>query len=227
MLESRCQVPHRTREIGVDTVAGGPRRRGVVRFVEDQERRGIEIAKPVAEWRRVGFVAQQRVRDDEPRVRRPRIDAEAALPALPHHVVAIQHLERQSEARVHFVAPLQHHGWRRGDDDASNLLPNQQLANDQAGFNRLAETHVVGDEQVDAGEQQRLSQRLELVRVDLDSRSVGRLEQLRVGGGNGVPAQRVQVGRKCSRIVEPSISDTRPRIGGRGPRVDLGLPQHF
>ena len=34
--------------------------------------------------------------------------------------------------------------------------------------------------------------RLQLIRLDLDAGAIGRLEELRVGGGDAVPAQRVQ-----------------------------------
>ena len=126
------------------------------------------------------------------------------------HVVAVEHHERQAEALSSSSFHCRTHRRRRGNDDAADPLAHQQLADDQARLDRLAEADVVGDEQVDARQQQRLAQRLELVGVDPDAGAVRRLEQLRVGGGDGVPAQGVEVGRKGPRLVEPVLGDARP-----------------
>ena len=99
------------------------------------------------------------------------------------------------------------HRRRAGDDDLAHLLAQQQLAGDQAGLDRLAQADVVGDEQVDARQQQGLAQRLELVGVEADAGPERGLEQPRVGGGDAVPAQRVQVGGE--------------QRGGSNPRVAI------
>ena len=46
----------------------------------------------------------------------------------------------------------------QADDDLAHLLAQEQLAGDQPGFDGLAQADVVGDEEVDAGQQQRLAQ---------------------------------------------------------------------
>ena len=112
-------------------------------------------------------------------MRGPGVHREAALLPHPAHVVPIEHHEREAEPLVELLFPLQHHRRRRRDDDPPDPLPHQQLADNEAGLDRLAEADVVRDEQVDAREQQRLAQRLELVGVDADARAVRRLEQLR------------------------------------------------
>ncbi len=90
------------------------------------------------------------------------------------------------------------------------LLAQQQLARDQPRLDRLAETGVIGDEEVHAREPQRLAQRLHLVGVDLDPRSERRLEQVRVGRRDGAPPQRVEERRELSRIVEAARAELAP-----------------
>lgn len=156
---------------------------------------------------------------------RPRVDAETALAPLRHHVVAIEHDEGESEAAVHLVAPLQDDGGRRGNDDAADFLADQELANDQARLDCLAQADVVRDEQVHARQQQRLPQRLELIGFDLDARAVGRLEQLRIRGGNGIPAKGVEVGREGPRVVESALGNARPRVALSRMRVYFRFPE--
>ena len=98
MLEPRGQVADGPGDLRVDGVFLAARRGGVVGFVEDQQRAGAEVAEPVAQRAGVGLVDQQAVRDQEPRVRAPRVDAEAALAADPLHVVLVENLEDQAEA---------------------------------------------------------------------------------------------------------------------------------
>ncbi len=86
----------------------------------------------------------------------------------------------------------------------------------------LPEAHVVGDEQVDARQQQRLAQRLELVGVDADAGAIRRLKQLRVGRGDRVPAERAVVGGEpasAGRTARAPASTSRPRssAGRRAP----------
>lgn len=100
-------------------------------------------------------------------------------------------------------------GWRRAPP---HPLPYQQLAHDQPGLNGLAQPHIVRNEQVHARQQQGLAKRLELVGVDLDARAVGGLKQLGVGGGDGVPAERVVVGREVLRVIELALRELGPDL---------------
>ena len=59
---------------------------------------------------------------------------------------------KQAEAAVQLVAPLEDDRGRAGDDDLPHPLPHQELADDEARLDRLAQAHVVGDEQVHPGE---------------------------------------------------------------------------
>ncbi len=113
--------------------------RGVVGLVEDQERAGAEVAEPVAERGGVRLVDQQPVRDQEPGVSRPRIDAVAPLLADPCDVLLVEDLEDQPEAVFQLVLPLVEHRRRAGHDDVLDLLAEQQFAGDQPGLDRLAQ----------------------------------------------------------------------------------------
>ena len=184
------------------------RRGGVVGLVEDQQRAGPEVAEPVAQRGRRRLrrsaggarpgTASGCVQGLTPKPRSCRTRGD---------VVLVEDLEDQAEAVFQLVLPLKEHRRRAGDDDVLDFLAEQQLAGDQAGLDRLAEADVVGDEEVDPRQAQGLAERLELVGVDPDAGPERRLEQLRVGRGDAVPAERVQVGGE--------------ELGGSNPRAAI------
>ena len=157
-------------------------------------------------------------------MRRPGVDGEAPLAAHSGDVCAIEDREREPEARLHLVTPLLQHRRRTGDHDPIDPPAQQQLARDQAGLDRLAETDVVGDEEIDARQPERLSQRLELVGIDADAGSKRRLKELRIGRGDAAPGQGAQVGGEQRRIVEALARDGAPAIADQNPGVQLVLP---
>jgi len=105
------------------------------------------------DWYQEVLVPQQMVRHDESRVRGPRVHREPPLLAHATDVVPVEHHEGQPEALVQLLFPLQRHRRRRRDDDAPDALAHQQLADDEPGLDRLAQPHIVRDEQVDARQQ--------------------------------------------------------------------------
>ena len=224
MLEARRQIANGAGDLRVDGVPGAAGGSRVVRLVEDQQGAGTEIVEPVAQRRGVAFVDEQPVRNQEAGDGRPRVDAVAALLPDALDVIAVEDLEDQAEALFQFVLPLQEHGGRTGDDDFLHATPEQQLAGDQSGFDGLAEAHVVRDEEIHARQQKRLAQRLELVGVDADAGAKGRLEELGIGRGDAVPAERVEVGGKMSGLVEPALSDGLPRFAVEDLPVEFELP---
>ena len=120
-------------------------------------------------------------------------------------VVTVQNLEDEPEPLLHLPLPLFEHRWRRGHDDGSDLTPQKQFCGRSVRPRFFAQPRVVGDEEVDPREQQRLPQRLHLVGVDRDPGSERRLEERRVGRGGAAPTQRVQ---------EPAHGRRRPRRRG-------------
>ncbi len=86
---------------------------------------------------------------------------------------AIEDRETQPEARLQLIRPLPKHRGRCRYDDEIDPPTQQQLAQNQAGFNRFAETDIIGDQQIDAGQQQRFAQRFELISVEPDTGAEG------------------------------------------------------
>ena len=157
-------------------------------------------------------------------MRHPRVDAEAALATHARQVGAVENLEDQPEAVLQLALPLLEHRRRGRDDDGLRLAAQQQLAGDQPRLDGLPEPGVVGDEQVDPRQPQRLAQRLHLVGVDADAGAERRLEQVRVGGRHAVPAQRVQERREPARVVEAPLGEVLPALFLEDAAVDLVVP---
>jgi hypothetical protein len=61
-------------------------------------------------------------------------------------------------------------------------------------FYGFAKADIIGNEQIDARQQQRLTERLELIRIQSNPRPKGRLKQPGVCGSDTVPAEGVEVG---------------------------------
>ena len=167
------------------------------------------------------------MREDELAVRRPGVDSIAALFAALGDEGAVEDGKRESEAALELVLPLQDDGRRTGDDHSTDLLAKEELAENEPGFDRLADADVVGDEEVDAGEQERFAQRFELVGLDLDAGAVRGLKEAGIGRGDGAPALDVEVGRKAGGRVESTIvigDGAEGRCADDG-GVDLALPE--
>ena len=102
-------------------------------------------------------------------------------------MLAIDDGEVEAEFLRQLVLPLQQHRRRRGDDDHLDAAAQQHLSNDQAGFDGLAEADVVGNQQIDARQIERLRQRKKLVGIQPDAGAKRRLEQLPIRRGGGAP----------------------------------------
>ena len=133
---------------------------------------------------------------------------------------------RQPEARLQLVGPLPEHRRRCRDDDEIDALAQQELAQDQPALDRLAEPDIVGDQQVDARQLQRLAQRLELIVLEADAGPERRLKEARIGRRDAAPAHRAGIGGKQFRIVEPVFADAAPAVVGDDPSVEFMLPEH-
>ena len=182
------------------------------------------LVEPIAKGRGVLFIAQEGVGDDELRMSGPWVDRVTAFAAAIEEVVPVENDETQAEAGFHFALPL---GDERGgacDDDAFHLLAHDHFAEDEAGFDRFAESDVVGDEEVDARHLERLLQRLQLVGHDLDAGAVWRLEKSWVSGGYEVPAKCVEVSGKDVRRVEP-LRARCPQSVAEHLGIDLAFPE--
>ena len=224
VLEAASEIADRAGEPGLDPVTPAARRRGVMGFVQDQEAARQQVAQPFAQGVRVGRIDEQVVRHEKAAVGTPRVDAEAPLLANPREIRTVEDHEEEAEALLHLGLPLLQYGRGRGGDDGLRLLAKQQLAGDESGLDGLAETGVVGDEEVDPGHSERLPERLHLVGVDLDAGAKRRLEEVRVGGGDAVPAKGVKERTEVAGRVEAPGADGAPRLLLEDAAVDLEVP---
>lgn len=179
----------------------------------------------IAKASNVRLVNEQSVRDQEPRVGRPGVNPVSALPSDPSYVVPVQNLEYKAEASLHLLAPLQQHRRRCGDDDLADLAAEEQLAGNEPGLDCLADADVIGDKEVHPRQQQRLPQGFELVGVESNTRPEGRLEQPRIGRGNRIPPQRVDVGREVLGAIEAFGAEVAPCLKLQNLGIDLAFPE--
>ena len=99
-------------------------------------------------------------------VRAPRIHAEAALAPHPRTIGPVEQLENEAKTLLELSLPLlQDRGWRC-DHDGLGFFAKKKLAGDETGLDRLAETRVVGNEEVHAGQMERFAERCHLVGID-------------------------------------------------------------
>ncbi len=154
---------------------------------------------------------------------RPGVGVRAAGTPKFFHRGGVHDAEVQAELVPHLIAPLQGEAGRADDQHGACPVPQDQLLHDQAGLDRLAEAHVVGDEQVRPRHGQRPDHRVELVVIDLDAGPERGLEHGLVGRGNRTPADRVKESVELARLVEPG-----GRVGQHvlivGDRAALQLP---
>src|SRR5262249_21957376 len=151
--------------------------------------------------------------------------AEAALLAPAADEGAVVNLEAEAEALFHLALPLEADGGGADDEDLIDPLPEEELLHDEACLDGLAQADVVGDEEVDPRQLERLHERHELVAHQLDAGAEGRLEEPAVGRCDRAPLEGMEVRGEASRLVE-----TVDRTEALGLRVDdagaeLALPQ--
>ncbi len=142
--------------------------------------------------------------------RYPRVDCVPAFATTIEEVVPVEDHEAEAEAGLHFALPLSYERGRTGNHDALNFLAHDHLTENEASFDSFAESDVVGDEEIDARHLERLFQRLQLVRHDLDACAVRRLEQPRIRGCYKVPAEGMQVSGENVWGVEALASEMPP-----------------
>ena len=198
-------------------------------LVEDQQRTGPNevSAEPVAKIGGIFLVLDQVVRDDEPVVRPPGIDVEAALFPDAVDVGPVDDLEEQPEPGLHLFPPLEEHRRRATHDDVRDLASQEKLAGDEPRLDRLAEPHPVGDEQIDPRHAQGHAERFELVMLDLDPRAERCLQEIRSRRGHAVPAQGVIIGRESVRRIETTTAKHPPTLAFEDVRIEFLLPDHF
>jgi len=196
-------------------------------FVKDEQSAGPEFAEDVAQAGRIGFVGQEAVRNDEAGARAPRIRGETSCPPYFGDALAIDDSEGETEFRFEFIFPLRCHRRRRGHDNQVNPAAQEQFANNEPGLDGFSQPDVIGNQEVDAREAERLAQRKQLIGVEPDACAKWRLQQIAVACGRRIPANDANMGGEHLRNVRCSLTETLPRIVIEALRTDLGIPQYI
>ena len=160
-------------------------------------------------------------------MRRPWVGTKAAFATNARQVLPVQNLEDEPEPLLHLGLPLFQHRWGRGHDDGADFAAQEEFADDQACLDRLAQARVVRDEKVDSRELQRLSERLHLVRVDLDAGAERGLEEGGVGGGRAAPTEGVEECGEVVGLVEAAFTEVGPGLVVENGAVEFAVPEDF
>ena len=165
-------------------------------------------------------------RDDEPREALEWIGSQSPGAAQLAEHGGVDNPELESEAIGHLGLPLERERSRTHDVDGPRAVPEQKLLHDEAGLDRLAQTDVVGDQKRGARGAQRPNHGLELVVLDRDARTEGRLERAAVGGRDRAPSNGVQESIEAPRVVEPVNAGMRQRGCLQDECPGFDLPDH-
>ena len=131
--------------------------------------------------------------------------------------VAVDDAELQAELVAHLVAPLDLQRGGADDQHRARAVAQDQLLDDQARLDRLAQADVVGDQQVDARHLDGAHDRVELVVLDRDAAAERALAARDVGAWTRRPSAR----RRGRRRAAPAIieADRRGQRGSARPRA--------
>ena len=166
----------------------------------------------------------------------PRIGVHAELPAESFGRPAVDHFKGQRELLPEFLLPLIAKGRRCQNEDSADAPPEEEFREDQAGLDRLPESHIIRDQQADPGHPQRLQERDQLEVFDTHA-PVERTRDWFVAlftaltvkpevGGQGSPPsgphERVEVGRRHGIGLERVGEGGRFKSG----RLRLEFPQN-
>ena len=149
----------------------GCRRGHVVGLVDDEHVEGVATGRCRAVGLRqdlaqepLGTHARQPGHgDDDARVQPQRVGRQAVGAPVSGHSCGVHDDEVQAELLAHLVAPLQRQARRAHDDDRAGPVAQEELLNDQARLNGLAQADVVGQQKVSARGRERSAQWLKLV----------------------------------------------------------------
>ena len=108
---------------------------------------------------------------NQPREMRPGIDVNAPRTAQVLHQGSIHDAEVEAEFVPHLVAPLDLQGCWAHHENPSGPVAQDEFQHHHARFDRLAEAHIVGNQQVDPRHVHGPDHRVELVILDVDAGS--------------------------------------------------------
>jgi hypothetical protein len=116
--------------------------------------------------------------------------------------------ELEAELVPHLVTPLELEAGRADHERRSSAVTENQLLENEAGLDRLAEADIVSDEQADARHVDRPRNGIELVVLDGDAGAERGVHGPNVRGGDGAPAHGIQ-----KRIESRGLVEAAGRVG--------------
>src|SRR5437773_431465 len=122
MFKSPGNIAYYAGESRINGVSGAASGCCIVGFIQNEQRRWGEFAKPVSKWTGIRFVSQQGVRNDKSRVRGPRVHSVSAFSASSEYVVPIKNNEIKAKPSFELILPLQNDRRRRSDHNRAHLL---------------------------------------------------------------------------------------------------------
>ena len=224
------QLSHRGGPLGVHGVAATPtgRRRSrwchVVGLVHDEDVEGVaasrgrsaRLGQDIAQQTLSAHARQPGHRHDDPRVEAEGIRRQPRGTADLGELLGVD----EAELLPHLLLPLQAQTRRADDDDRAGAVAQEELLDDQARLDRLAQADVVGQEEVRARRLQGTAQRLELVGLQARPGTEGGLVLTRIRRGDRAPADGIDECADRVRVVERGGAD---RLGQALVRQD-GVP---
>ncbi|SIN00495.1 Uncharacterised protein [Mycobacteroides abscessus subsp. abscessus] len=216
MLARVGELANRHGSLGVHRVAASAgdgrrtRRRDVVGFIDDEHVEGEPLTQlgvlglgiDVAQQALAAHLRQPRHGHDHPWIQLKRIGVQAVGTVHLGHQFTVDDDELQAEFVPHLVLPLQRQAWRAHDHCGAGTMPQEQFLHDQAGLDGLAQSNVIGQQQVGPRAGQRPTQWFELVCLDGDPRPERCLVAVRIRRGDRAPAHRVDEAGQGDGIIK-------------------------
>ncbi|MCY1183086.1 hypothetical protein D3C76_721190 [compost metagenome] len=109
-------------------------------------------------------------------------------------VSAVDDPELQTEFFYHLDTPLFLQRGGTDDQDSADTMAKQHLLDDQACFDRFAETYVIGDQQIDTRHIDRTYKRIQLKVLEAHTATKRRLEEATISISSSPPAYGIKKG---------------------------------
>ena len=141
-------------------------------------------------------------RDDDPWEESERVRVHAVGSAYCLHRVRVDDGEVEPELLLHLVLPFEDQAGRTHHDHRARAVPQEELLDHQACLDGLAQTYVVGQQEIRTRAGQSSLERRELVGLDVGSAAERGLDGAVVGTRDRTPPQSVDEGCEAVRVVE-------------------------
>lgn len=159
-------------------------------------------------------------------VARPRIGRKATTAPQFVEVCTVDDDRFEVETGAEFILPSLQHRRRCRNDDELDAVTEEELAYDEACLDRLAEPHIIGDQQIDARQSKSFGERLEFIGLEPNASPDGSFEEAWTASGHSVPAGPAQMGSEHRLGIEAAIAELLEARFGEDLGVELFLPEN-